>query len=489
MERGLRKFKYLLIFISSVFIIFSIASVSSDCADEDRIMKLYSSTNSHGALWNDVSYTYDICYSQIFGSVYNGANPHFCIGTNKVLGLYQESNSHAEIPSLDNYNISVCYGDLECRAVTEPTACASDEKVVVRLFQNTNSHISNAEDTNYPIKICCKPSGKYNAYWANMMDEQINSTDIGDLVKLYVAGSGISGEINYTIWKDIPWWFDKKIAQTSSYGYTNWRAGLNIEDDDLEDGDYYFKAKLTNGNEVQSGTLTVTSPGVNFNPRVKIISPAVDEKFRKGVSTVNFRAEFEDEDDDLKAVWSFGDGSSVIKSNCLTGTDCNVDYIYDTQGAFVVTLTVEEIGRDQKATDYTRVLIYDEGLNLFSLIDEPEFGKRFSEKGLVFFSANRSYVAKCTTFGICTLPPPPTGGSEITECYDVKDLTCYNYPKDWISKIGGYEFHFSWIFSEGEPRTGKWSEDYSEVVEFSRLFIVPKEEGHWAKLKVGYEAL
>ncbi len=91
----------------------------------DIIMKLYQPKNSHGAIWDYTSYSYDICYSEIFGTAYpvvTGTNPHTCTATNtnKVLGLYSQtinSNSHAEIPTDSLYNTNVCYGNLVCRSV------------------------------------------------------------------------------------------------------------------------------------------------------------------------------------------------------------------------------------------------------------------------------------------------------------------------------------------------------------------------------------
>ncbi len=77
--------------------------------------------------------------------------PWKCTGTNAIVNLYDTINSHAEIPTLNNYVNKICYGNLVC---TNRNSCLPDEKAVVSLNQTTNSHLSN--DTNYPIKICCK---------------------------------------------------------------------------------------------------------------------------------------------------------------------------------------------------------------------------------------------------------------------------------------------------------------------------------------------
>ena len=95
-----------------------------------------------------------------------------------------------------------------------------------------------------------------------------------------------------------------------------------------------------------------------------------------------------------------------------------------------------------------------------------------SEGGkIVKFNASDSYIAECST----TCPAE--------NCYDIENLKCYNLPKD---KIGiDYELWFNWTFSDGSSRIGSWTDNYGEVVEFSKVFLTPEE--HWAKLKIGYE--
>lgn len=457
---------------------------SSSClSDDDIILKLSSDTNAHGALWSDANYNVKVCYSDIFGLEYTGLNPHSCSGTNKVAGLSGVSNAHAQIPSQNSYSTNVCYGNLQCAA---RDVCLSDEEMVVSLSENTNAHLSSGED--YPIKICCKSSEEYIASWLNMVDELIDEADIGDLVKLGVSGA-VTGEIEYEIYRaSSSWWwpFDKRVAQTSSWGYTTWRAGID-EEGNLISGDYYFKAKLSGG-EATSGNLQVTEPVSNSPPKVKIISPTKDSKFELG-EMISFVAEFEDEDDDLRAIWDFDDGKpKITKNNCLTTGNCNVDYTYsENQAAYVVSVVVEEIGREGIAMDSVRILVYGEDLNLFSIIDEPESYKKFDEKSIVTFNAKNSFAANCTLLDTCTFPNPPAGKDPITECYIKRDLHCYDYPKEWIGE--SYELYFNWTFSEGEPKAGNWSSDYNQVVEFNKLFIQPKAENHWAKLRLGFKLI
>ena len=131
-----------------------IASVNAaTCANDDRIMKLSLVTNSHGAVWDPAltTYTEDICYSDIYGSLYGGGSPHTCTGSNKVIGLSDVTNAHGEEPSLSTagYDTDVCYGDLVCEEDTSAgSGCLNGGQIVVRLYQDTNSHLT------YP-KISC----------------------------------------------------------------------------------------------------------------------------------------------------------------------------------------------------------------------------------------------------------------------------------------------------------------------------------------------
>ena len=133
-----------MLFLSIFFIGLSFAEEVNEClSDDDIIMKLRDSTNSHGALWNDTSgnYNYDVCYSDIFdGQLGNGDRS--CHGNN-IVWLNATSNSHASTTSDNGYTIPVCYGDLSC--TVEDNGCSAG-KMVVALYDTTNSHIA---DSNY----------------------------------------------------------------------------------------------------------------------------------------------------------------------------------------------------------------------------------------------------------------------------------------------------------------------------------------------------
>jgi len=134
-------FSIAVILLAAMFsgnLVFGQGTYTYSCSDSQRIMKLFSSMNSHGELWNGTVYDIDVCYNEIFGENYTGSNPHACNGTNKLVGLFADTNSHGEISNLSNYIYNVCYGDLECSAKTE---CNYDEKLIVGLYSYTNSHL------------------------------------------------------------------------------------------------------------------------------------------------------------------------------------------------------------------------------------------------------------------------------------------------------------------------------------------------------------
>lgn len=136
-----------LIFISLITLIGIVNAAT--CSDAQRIMKLFSLTNSHGAAWNyqsTTNYLYEICSPN--GEIIN----HGC--TSSILYLFDnaandpEYNSHVSTAQGNGYTIPVCFDGLTCRIVDESLAqyCATNEKAILSLYSNTNSHLA---DSNY----------------------------------------------------------------------------------------------------------------------------------------------------------------------------------------------------------------------------------------------------------------------------------------------------------------------------------------------------
>ena len=464
------------------------------------IMRISDTTNAHGEVWNGTgNYPIEICYDTIFGKNYNGTNPHSCTGTNKVVGLSTETNAHAEIPSLNNYNTNVCYGDLQCQATTQSCSVfgnGTDYKEVVRLSTETNAHLETTSGTgNYPIKICCKsvatpsiPPAAGEAYWANMNNVKISTADVNDTVKLIWNTNLSDGtKVNFTIkelgsidctgnWPDS----DKYLSSTVINGkaIAVWKVRLcSGIGSDIPDG-YNFTV-TSNGFQSISNTLNVSVPENNAAPSTSIIKPTSYQKFMVG-ENISFEQISSDEDDDLNAVWDFDDGTKTTLNNCLTTGNCNTTHIYNTQGTKTITLTVNEATRNpsQSAEAKRVILIYKEGINVFSLIKTPDPEQEFpSNTKNIFFDASTSYVANCST--TC-----PSGKS----CYNVSTLQCYDLEKS--HPLPNYNLWFNWTFigpSMTFQKSGSWNNNYNSVVEFNHTFI---ESGKiTVKLKVGYEPL
>ena len=134
---------YCLILVS-VFVSAETCSIQSSCNSDYTIMKLSGTTNAHGSLYNQGSYTNYLCCD------FTGT--HTCSGTNKIIGLSAVTNAHGEIPSLTNYGTHVCFGNLKC--VSGSGSCPTGYNVLMlSLSSSTNAHLGSFN--TYPTKICC----------------------------------------------------------------------------------------------------------------------------------------------------------------------------------------------------------------------------------------------------------------------------------------------------------------------------------------------
>lgn len=439
-------------------------SIYQACPDNQTIMKLSSVTNSHGSLWDatNLSLTFErVCFNQIFGKNFTDTgNPHQCTGINKVLGLFESKNSLAEIPENNNYLINICYGDLSCRSVdiSKGENCSSDEKTVVSLLNKTNSYLALRNDSNYPIKICCRSGLDINgSSWRNMKDEPINKSDLNDLVKLDVRGKGFeSNIIDYRIFKEDGGFlfFDKKIAETSSRGFLKIRVGPS---NNFTNGKYYFKAKIgarefdsrkkSDNTNNPFGILKVSDIENNSMPIANIITPE-----DKGIYFVNEQLRFTqnsyDEDDEISYEWNLDQEIKI--GNSVNLDNYNFNYSYNLSGQKNIKLKVTD-DRGNFARDEHSILIINTDLNpsqaekyIFAYIDKPKFGEAFGK--LVDFDATSSYsimikdqLITCVA-GKC---PSKTSGCP----------TGYNYPCPInvlnISPTPDYNpINFSWIFDD-----------------------------------------
>ena len=460
-----------------------------------EVSDLYNSSNGKSVCNTTVQvstvttpgYDYSICYPDIFGEDYTGANPHACVGGNKVLGLSSVSDAHAEVPELNNYRTSICYGDLVCGS---DNACIPDEEIVASLYSETNSHVAAGDFPGYDIKICCRKgvsSSLSNLHWENMNGESIDATRIGASVKAVVPGSELAGKnISYKIWKSVAWWWDDKVAISSTRGDLIWKAGKNKSSGILEGGDYYFEAKVGTGSFVSSegnayGTLRV-APGNNVPPVANITSPK-DKQIYFLNEPLSFTQASYDVDSTFNWVWDFGDESSV-SGDSVSMNNYNVVHAYTTTGQKNIKLNVvDEEGAS--SMDKVTILVVNSSY-ILAYIDEPKWGSS-AFTSLVKCNATSTYAVNVThnstgiekiecIAGNCPsktegCPPPFTN-------YPDCQIQVRNPDNSLPPNSAGFEnVDFYWVFDNNplKNQTGKGTEN--------ALFYKMFEPGvHTAKL-------
>ena len=135
---------FLMVFFS-IIISADTCDIQTSCAPENTVLKLSSTTNAHGELYNQGNYNYYLCCD------FEGI--HTQDGNNKIIGLHSSTNAHGEIPSLNNYVTDVYFGDLECSS--NSGSCPAEYDIpMLSLSSNTNAHL--ADFATYPIKVCCR---------------------------------------------------------------------------------------------------------------------------------------------------------------------------------------------------------------------------------------------------------------------------------------------------------------------------------------------
>lgn len=482
-------------------------TTTHSCSENDRIMKLYSSENSHGALWDDTNYDYDICYSSIFGHDYTGGNPHSCTLTNKVLELYQTSNSHAQANGGPNaYDFDVCYGDLGCEADSSPgNSCTNGGEIVVRLYQDTNSHISNSSNINYPIKICCREGAiTGQSYWANMQDSKITNADITDRVKMIWPSSGFldGSQFRFEIYER-----DENILdaddeiRTESLGNaiyaayhsgdTKLEAAWEILTEDIEKGEnedasqFFFRIYDSSNNLVNtSGLLEVSINDYENSPPVaEITGPESGGIYFVG-ENIHFSQGSYDLDDFIEYEWDLGDGT-VRTGNTIIGdpnyfANYEFDYQYTSPGQMDVILTVID-ERGLRSEHRIPILIIDNSMGsetqyILAKIDSPAWSSYIRGYNASFDASSSFAVETASCDGTTCAINCLLGGCPATTSDGSTTIG------DPYSSRGDYsDLNFSWTFDDSSSYRAKGDNGRIFKKAFGRL------GKHSAKLNVSLD--
>jgi len=350
--------------------------------------------------------------------------------------------------------------------------CSINEKLIASLVSDTNAHI--ASDNSYPIKICCK-EGTGQISFEKMNGVAIaagDSVDVGDSVRLSVTSTGITDQlVNYTVYKERAFWWDKKIAQFSNKAFTVWRANETGED-------FYFKAYIDNEFLGESGKIKVVGPANDVSPEIRIVNPVLRSNYTinpltSQTNNISFEQVSKDEDDDLNILWDFGDSQTVRLTDCLSGVNCNTTHNYSSSGTKIITAKAEEKYRSKSVINYTLAFVYKEGLNIFAIIDKPNYIGVLQEPGLYELDGRSSHIANCSFSPDACNEAAGTGKT----CYDVVDA------------VNPSSVLYCYRFLESNLLTFQWTIDnvvstHTNNEPFYHMF---KQSGeHYIRLRVSY---
>ena len=220
-------------------------SIKSSCNEANTIMKLSDTTNAHGSLYDQGTYTNYLCCD------FEGT--HTCSGSNKVVGLSSPTNAHAEIPENSIYGTDVCFVDLNCESSAD--SCPLNKTAILSLSDTTNAHLGGPLD--YPTKICCdlRTACKFSsASW------NTTNTIEGTQVSLNLQGTNCDGNaVSFEVREDEFIGSDPVTTNPSNVVFNGdsatgtWTAEWINDGIGQGDPEYYFIARAVRG------TATITS--------------------------------------------------------------------------------------------------------------------------------------------------------------------------------------------------------------------------------------
>jgi cysteine-rich repeat protein len=208
----------------------------------------------------------------------------------------------------------------------------------------------------------------------------------------------------------------------------------------------------------------------------------IDKRFAVG-QLVDFEQETRNTMKNVNLTWNFGDGGvGLTVGNCLTSGDCDSNHSYTNFGHYVASVTALEQGGSNSRTNYTSLLVYKEGVNVFAIISKPKPGEVIGGDQPVSFNASQTFASRCFVDSTQCVR---------SGCYSVgsglNNLTCFDFAKN-SSELGvNYDFLFEWTFRKNDyvsQLNGTWSQNYSQVVDFERSFFA--QGNYSAELKVTY---
>ncbi len=384
---------YLFLFLLTISLAISSAATNS-CSSTSQIMiSLFDKNNSHGANWTDPNYNYKVCYDQVFGSVYAGANPQVCNGNNTVVNLSAVTNAHAGTGV--NYPVAICYGNLQCQ--TRLNTCIAGETQVLTLSSNTNAHL--AADNSYQYKVCCKLGlGSTVLSWQDYNgNTSISEAGKGWRVKLVYSQPGLpDGNVDFEIYeKDV---VGDDAIRTGANKLTGQAvSGVAIAEWDITSADlnktsdhdqFYFTA-----NSQISPFLKVNTTWVNTRPTANITSPKNANIFY--IKTpVSFSQKSYDKEGPVTLKWNISD--NFIADTAASGF--NHSYIFS--GQKVITLRVTDKDGLTHEDQISILILNDSSSHIRPFIEKPKHKESVvSQTLIVSYNGSESFVVRSVTSG------------------------------------------------------------------------------------------
>ncbi len=310
-----------------------------------------------------------------------------------------------------------------------------------------------------------------NPYWATLTQPNIavENTGFGDTILMRMPGTGLEasnlvytvGVKNGTTWWNPLSWLGIVRSWNSMPSFSG-TAEEVIEITNNANHKFDVSIQGISGSTKESSELNVLS--VNNSLPVAVITSPTSSNVEANVNVPFTHASY-DEDDLLQVTWDFGDGTNYTVYNYskeLTASLGNTNHIYANSGAYKTTLTVKEMKRNQQATQSIQIFAFKPGINVFPIITSPENAQVYTN--WVKFNASQSFIANCST--------SMTGST-----FSAGSLKCLYIHAPGSKTLGNYNLSLTWNVKEqdgsnsvGFPISGKWAENYTGVVEFSRYF-------------------
>jgi len=411
---------YLFGFFSFLIISIGYASALNNCEDSQIILRLYSTSNSHGEVWNGTgNYGIRICYNEIFGKNYTGNMPHSNSGNNTVLKLSAFTNAHSEGPAGTNYNVNVNYGDLVCRIVASNIVKNNNEREIVSLSSQTNAHIAlpgvYAGAGNYKIlcsssfaeSIVQTPGLVGEVYWADGSGNKISSVCVNHTAYMFVRIEGNNNMVNFEIYeKDLV--SDDNIRTVRDGNQINGRsdgsgfilAQWSVTNSDLSKAglenpyEFYFNASINgSSNATTPPHLDVLNMACENRPPIAVISTPEHRQIYFAGTEIYFEESSYDLDGLIR---NYSWDIKYNDSQEFSSDQRNFSYTFNANKPGMRTITLRVVDDSGAVSeDQISILIIGAGNNgLLAFINQPRHRQIIigDDRLSVAFSANDSYV-------------------------------------------------------------------------------------------------